>query len=174
MIREIVTYPNRFLQKKSTEVEAFDKELHTLLDDMYETMIIKEGIGLAAVQIKVLKRIFIINVPDKDGEQNIDDLIEAINPEIIEATGEIIYEEGCLSVPGFLEEVKRPNEIKVRFYDRFGKPKTLLLDGLSAVAFQHEMDHLNGHLFIEKISYIKRKKFDKEWKKEQKNKKKKK
>ncbi len=165
MVLEIITYPNRKLRQKSKVVELFDKQLHKLLDDMYETMRLKNGIGLAAVQVGILKRIFLIQIPDKDGNFHVDDLVEVINPEILNSRGKTTYEEGCLSLPDFYEDVKRADEIDVRFQDRNGKVIQTTFTGLEAVAFQHELDHLNGHLFIERISYLKRKKFEKEWKK---------
>ena len=165
MIREILIYPNKKLKKISKEVEEFDESLHSLLEDMKETMYANEGIGLAAIQIGVPKRVLIINLTDEDGNQNPDDLVEIINPEIIEADGKTIYQEGCLSVPSIYEEVERFEKIKVKYQDRFGKVVEEELDGLMSIAFQHESDHLNGKLFIEKLSYLKRKKFEKEWKK---------
>ncbi|WP_331774998.1 peptide deformylase [Sulfurospirillum sp. 1612] len=165
MIREILVYPDKRLRLKSKDVTAFDAQLHTLLDDMYETMIAKEGIGLAAIQIGIAKNILIINLVDEEGMQQKEDLIEVINPKITHKEGEEVYQEGCLSVPGYYDDVKRAEKIKVEYYNRFGEKIVQELDGLLAIAMQHEMDHLLGHLFIEKLSYLKRKKFEKEWKK---------
>ena len=165
MIREILVYQNKKLKEISIEVESFDEELHSLLEDMKETMYAKEGIGLAAIQIGVAKRVLIINLADEDGNQNPEELVEVINPVIIEGDGKIVYQEGCLSVPTFYEEVERFEKIKVRYYDRNGNKIEKNLEGLMAIAFQHESDHLNGKLFIEKLSYLKRKKFEKSWKK---------
>ena len=165
MIREIITYPNKILKQKSKDVTDFDKELHTLLDDMYETMIAKNGIGLAAIQVAVPLNALIINLPDKDDKQKKDDLLEIINPTIIQKEGKTVYQEGCLSVPGFYEEVQRAEHIKVEYFNRYGEKQTLDCHKLLAIAIQHEMDHLKGELFIEKLSYLKRKKFEKEWKK---------
>lgn len=174
MIRKIITYPNPNLFKESQPVESFDNELHTLLDDMYDTMIDSCGIGISAVQIDVLKRIFLVLIPreldelDEDGDpktiQVKEDLLEIINPRFISKSGEQTCKEGCLSVPGFYEEVKRAEVIEIEYFDRYGKKQTLKADGLKAVCIQHEYDHLDGHLFIEKIGYTKRKKFDKEFK----------
>ena len=174
MIRKIITYPNPNLFKKSLPVESFDDELATLLDDMYDTMIAGNGIGISAVQIDELKRVFLVLIPreidelDEDGDpktvQLKEDLIEIINPRFISKTGEQTYKEGCLSVPGYYEEVKRAEFVELEFFDRYGKKQTLKADGLKAVCIQHEYDHLDGHLFIEKIGYTKRKKFDKEFK----------
>lgn len=168
MIREIITYPNKLLRKKSVDVEVFDEELHTLLDDMYETMIDQKGVGLAAIQVAVDKNILIISIPDENDEQPKEDIIEAINPLITHKDGEQVFMEGCLSVPGFNEEVKRAEHVVVEYKDRFGNEQTMEAEGFLAVAWQHEMEHLQGHLFIEKLSLNKRKKFEKEYKKAQK------
>lgn len=165
MIREILAYPDKRLYERSKEVSEFNNELHTLLDDMYETMIASEGIGLAAIQVGVDLRVLIINLADENGLQDKANLLEIINPVFEEKKGEIIYQEGCLSVPGFYEDVKRAEWVKVRYHDRHGNEKTIETDGLLAIALQHENDHLDGHLFIEKIGFNKRKKFDKEYKK---------
>lgn len=168
MIREVIIYPDSRLRTVSKDVAAFDEELHTLLDDMYETMIARNGIGLAAIQIAVPLNVLIINIPAKDeNDEDIqikEDLIEFINPEIIEQSGICTSQEGCLSVPEFYEDVERAKIIKVKYFDRFGKEHTATYDGLMSIAFQHEIDHLRGHLFVEKLSYLKRKKFEKEWK----------
>ena len=165
MIREILVYPDKRLRLKSKDVMAFDADLHTLLDDMYETMIAKEGIGLAAIQVGIAKNILIINLADEEGIQKKEALVEVINPKITHKEGEEVYQEGCLSVPGYYDDVKRAQKIKVEYFNRFGEKIVQELDGLLAIAMQHEMDHLLGHLFIEKLSYLKRKKFEKEWKK---------
>lgn len=162
---EILTYPNKLLFTRSCEVVEFNEELHTLLDDMYETMLAEGGIGLAAVQVGRAVRAFIINLVGENDEQKKEDLIEFINPVFTSKVGEQVFTEGCLSVPGFYEEVCRASEVVIEFQDRFGKPHTLEASGLLAVATQHENDHLDGHLFIEKIGYKQRKAFDKEFKK---------
>lgn len=143
----------------------FDASLHQLLDDMQETMYAKDGIGLAAIQVGVAKNILIINLANDDGIQDKEDLVEIINPQILEQNGECVYQEGCLSVPGVYEDVTRSEQIKVSYFDRFGNKQIKDYEGMMAIAFQHELDHLKGHLFIEKLSYLKRKKFEKEWKK---------
>ncbi len=168
MIRQIITYPDKRLFMRSSEVEKFDEELHRLLDDMYETMLAKNGIGLAAIQVAVPLRALIINLPDEEGKQHKEDLLELINPVIIESRGTQVYTEGCLSVPEYYDDVERAEWVKVEYQDRYGNKKTIETDGLLAVAIQHEMDHLDGHLFIEKLPYLKRKKFEKEWKKKRK------
>jgi len=165
MVREVLTYPHKKLKENSIDVENFDKELHVLLEDMKETMYAKDGIGLAAIQIGVALNVLVINLADEEGNQDSEKLAEIINPKILEFDGQVTYQEGCLSVPTFYEDIDRSETIKVVYFDRYGKKIEETLTGLMAIALQHEMDHLNGHLFIEKLSYIKRKKFEKEWKK---------
>ena len=171
MLRDIITYPHKILKEKSKEITLFDNELHTLLDDMYETMMHKNGIGLAAIQIAVPLNTLIINLPNKDDKQEKEDLVEVINPTILEMDGSTLYTEGCLSVPEYYEDVQRAERIKVSYFDRHGNEIITEYDGLMAIAFQHECDHLKGELFIEKLSYLKRKKVVKEWKKKIKGKK---
>jgi peptide deformylase len=177
MIREILVYPNPILRKKSQDVESFDDELHSLLDDMNETMHHANGVGLAAVQIGVLKNILILNIPveddsnlDAEPQQLEENLIEAINPVITHKDGEQVFQEGCLSVPGFYEDVTRAKHIVIEYFNRFGEKQTMEAEGFLAVAWQHEMEHLSGHVFIENLSFLKRKKFEKEWKKKLKEK----
>lgn len=169
MIREIITYPNKLLRSKSKDVEEFNTELHTLLDDMYETMIEQSGVGLAAIQVAIPLNILIISLPNEEDIQDKADLIEAINPVITHKDGTQVFMEGCLSVPGFNEEVKRAQHIIVEYFNRHGEKMTMECEDFLAVAWQHEMEHLSGHLFIENLSIIKRKKFEKEWKKKLKN-----
>jgi len=171
MIREIITYPNKLLKESSKDITDFNEELHILLDDMYETMMAKNGIGLAAIQVAMPVNTLIINLPDKDDIQKKENLIEIINPKIVESEGSIIYKEGCLSVPQYYEDVQRSQWVKIEYFDRNGNSNTMECEDLLAVAVQHEMDHLKGELFIEKLSYLKRKKFEKEWKKKLKAKK---
>jgi peptide deformylase len=167
MIREVLVYPNKILKQKSLPVEQFDEELHTLLDDMYETMVAKNGVGLAAIQIGVPKRVLVINIPieEQDGAQPKENTIEVINPELIACNGTTKYQEGCLSVPGYYEDVVRHKEVKFTYQDRFGVRHETDTDDFLAIAIQHEYDHLEGKLFIERLSILKRKKFEKEWKK---------
>ncbi|MFW3353132.1 peptide deformylase [Aliarcobacter butzleri] len=171
MVREVITYPNKLLRLKSKDVEKFDSELHTLLDDMYETMIAQNGVGLAAIQVAVPLNVLVINLPNEEDVQDKNDLIEAINPVITHKDGTQVFTEGCLSVPGFSEDVTRAKHIIVEYFNRFGEKQTMESEGFLAVAWQHEMEHLSGHLFIENLSIIKRKKFEKEWKKRLKDKK---
>ncbi len=176
MVREIVTYPNPILRKKSRDVEVFDQELHILLNDMNETMMSASGVGLAAIQVGVDLNVLIINLPidneggDDDGLQKPENLIEAINPVITHKDGELVFNEGCLSVPGFHAEVKRAEHVIVEYFDRHGEKQTMEAEDFLAVAWQHEMEHLSGHVFIENLSYLKRKKFEKDWKRELKEK----
>lgn len=156
------------LKKRSEPVTVFDEELHKFLDEMYITMIAKNGVGLAAVQVARPIRALIVNIPDEEGIQKKENLIEVINPEFLEKSGEILFSEGCLSVPEFYEDVTRFNHITIGYFDRFGNKKELEAEGYLAVALQHEIDHLNGVLFIDKLSILKRKKFEKELKKRQK------
>lgn len=167
----IVEYPDKRLKQKSLPVEKFDAGLHELLDAMYDVMMESNGIGLAAIQVAHPLNVLILNIPDETGEQPRENLIEMINPVITAKEGETTYQEGCLSVPGFYEDVNRFELLVVNYQDRDGNTKTLEADGLLSIAIQHEMDHLNGILFIDKLSYIRRKKFEKEYKKIQKEKK---
>ena len=171
MIREVITYPNKLLRLKSKDVEQFDSKLHTLLDDMYETMMAETGVGLAAIQVAIPLNVLIINLPNEEDIQDKNDLIEAINPIITHKDGTQVFTEGCLSVPGFSEDVTRAKHIIVEYFDRNGQKQIMECEDFLAVAWQHEMEHLAGHLFIEHLSIIKRKKFEKEWKKKIKDKK---
>jgi len=168
---EIITYPNKILKKVSKPVERFDSELHKLLDNMYSTMIENQGVGLAGIQVGIDRRLLLIDIGDEEGNQSKDSLIEVINPEFLEWDGSVKDSEGCLSVPDYYDEVERYSNVKVKFFDRYGNEQIMDADGLLSVAFQHETDHLDGHLFIERLDYIKRKKFEKEWKKKLKQKK---
>jgi peptide deformylase len=168
MIQEILVYPNKRLREISRDVTAFDASLQTLLQDMYDTMLFKEGIGLAAIQIGVPLNVLIINLVDEEGVQKPENLYEIINPVILKKDGHCVYQEGCLSVPGYYDDVDRASHIVLSYRDKHGNHHQEEFKDLMAIAVQHEMDHLTGHLFIEKLSYLKRKKFEKEWKKKQK------
>jgi len=167
MVREIVVYPDKRLKLISKEVTAFDGALHDLLDDLYDTMIARNGVGLAAIQVGVDKRALIINVPleaeDGEHDQPKENTLEMINPVIIEQDGTEKFQEGCLSIPGVYEDVERAKHVKIEYFDRNGDTHTIEDDDFLAVAMQHEMDHLDGKVFIEKLSFLKRKKFEKEW-----------
>jgi peptide deformylase len=169
---KIVEYPDRKLKEKSKIVEKFNKELHKLLDAMYPIMMDSNGIGLAAIQVAHSKQAIILNIPNENDEQSDENLLEIINPIITHRKGSTTYQEGCLSVPTFYEDISRYEFINLRYQDRYGHTKTLEADGLLSIALQHEIDHLNGILFIDKLSYSRRKKFEKEYKKMQKEKKK--
>ncbi|MEY3089974.1 MAG: hypothetical protein RL113_290 [Pseudomonadota bacterium] len=169
MIREVVIYPDKRLKLISREITSFDGELHQLLDDMYDTMRAKNGVGLAAIQVGVDLRALIINIPLEhkkiEDDQPKENTLEMINPVIVLKDGAETFQEGCLSVPGVYEEVERAKHVKVEYFDRYGTMQTIEDDDFLAIAIQHEMDHLDGKVFIEKLSFIKRKKFEKEWKK---------
>ena len=175
MIHDIVIYPDRRLKLVSEKIENFDETLHALLEDMYETMIAKNGVGLAAIQIGVPKRVLIVNVPIETDDEEADtqpkeNTLEIINPVITYRSEEKIkFQEGCLSVPGIYEDIERHAMVTIEYQDRTGKQQIIEDDEFLAIALQHEIDHLDGKLFIEKLSYIKRKKFEKEWKKRDKS-----
>jgi len=161
----IVEYPDRRLKEKSIKVTKFDDKLFDLLDSMYDIMMESNGIGLAAIQVAHAKQVLILNIPNENDEQLKENLLEIINPVIVEKSGETTYQEGCLSVPKFYEDIKRYEKITLKYQDRHGEHKELEADGLLSIAIQHEIDHLNGILFIDKLSYSRRKKFEKEYKK---------
>lgn len=164
----IVTYPNPFLRKRSLPVVSFDSSLHRLLDDMYITMLAKNGVGLAAVQTGNLIRALLVNIPDSQGVQHEEELLEIINPEFTLQEGSLEFQEGCLSVPDFFEDVTRFQKVTIRYKDRYGVDRELTAEGYLAVAIQHEIDHLNGILFIDKLPLLKRKKFEKECRRQKK------
>jgi len=152
--RNIVIEPDPILRQKSELLEKVDDELRKLLDDMLETMYAAPGIGLAAVQIGILKRLIVVDI-SKDKEKK--NPLFLINPEIIFRSKETsIYEEGCLSLPGHFAEIERPAECHVKFVDYNGKEKELKTNGLLATCIQHEVDHLNGVLFIDYLSKLKK------------------
>ena len=144
---------------------VFDKELHTLLDDMCDTMLAENGVGLAAIQVGVDLNVLVIIIPREDDLQYREDVYEIINPKVTSKSGSEVYREGCLSIPEYYDEVERAAEVEISYQDRNGETRTLHADGLLAIAVQHEMDHLQGHLFVERLPMLKRKKFEKEWKK---------
>lgn len=145
-IRKIVNYPAEILEQECQEVEVFDKKLAKLLDDMYDTMIEFDGVGLAAPQIDIDKQIAIVDIDDEHGT------IEMINPVILETRGEQTGPEGCLSFPGLYGEVTRPNYVKIKAQNRKGKTYELEADEFLARAILHEIDHLHGVLFTSKVS----------------------
>jgi peptide deformylase len=150
----IRTLPDPFLRKQAEEITELNDELQRLIEDMTETMYAAPGLGLAANQVGVLQRLIVFDVSHRDGGPR--DLQVIINPCITAAEGEITREEGCLSVADFTAEVRRHARITVTGLDREGKPLSLSGEGLLAVVIQHEVDHLNGILFIDRISRLKR------------------
>jgi peptide deformylase len=153
-VRDILIIPDKRLRLKSEPVKAVDKSLRALIDDMFETMYAAPGIGLAAIQIGVPQRVVTMDLAKKD-EPRAPQVF--INPEVIWASDEkATYEEGCLSIPEYYEEVERPKSVKVKFLDENLKPQEIEAEGLLSTCLQHEIDHINGVLFIDHISKLKR------------------
>tara|TARA_B100000768_G_C11180366_1_gene332671 strand:+ start:423 stop:947 length:525 start_codon:yes stop_codon:yes gene_type:complete len=153
-IRKILTEPDPFLRQKSTKVDQVNDEVRVLMDDMLETMYAAPGIGLAAIQIGVPKRVVVMDLSREDEKKN---PLYFVNPELItNSNNEIAYEEGCLSVPGQFAEINRPDKCKVKYLDYKGQEKVLDAEGLLATCIQHEMDHLEGILFIDYLSKLKK------------------
>ena len=161
-IRDILVFPHPNLRKKAAPVEVFDDELRTLVSDMFETMYDAPGIGLAATQIDVHQRVIVIDVSEDKSEPMV-----FINPELLEEEGKNVHEEGCLSVPGFYESVERPEKIRVKAFDEHGKEYELDAEGLLATCVQHEIDHLNGKVFVDYVSALKRDRIRKKLEKQQ-------
>ena len=152
--RKIITEPDIILRKKSVNLEKVDDDLRALMDDMLETMYAAPGIGLAGVQIGILKRLIVIDV-SRDEEKK--SPLFLINPEIItKSSNTSVYEEGCLSLPGYFAEIERPAECRIEYVDYHGKKKEMKASGLLATCIQHEVDHLNGILFVDYLSKLKR------------------
>ena len=147
----ILKYPDPRLYKKASRVDTVDDSVRALVDDMAETMYGAPGVGLAATQVDVHKRVIVIDTSDAR-----DRLMVFINPEIVEREGIQMLEEGCLSVPGIYEPVERAQRIRVKALDRSGKPYELVAEDLLAVCVQHEMDHLEGKVFVDYLSRLKR------------------
>jgi len=153
-LREILTEPNEILRKKSLNVEKVDKDLQNLMDDMLETMYAAPGIGLAAIQIGIPKRVIVLDLASKDEPKN---PMHFINPEIIDkSNNNLTYEEGCLSVPGQFAEIDRPDKCHLKYLDYYGQPKEIKAEGMLATCIQHEIDHLEGILFIDYLSKLKK------------------
>lgn len=153
---DIITLPDPKLRLVSEPVERVDDELRRLLDDMLETMYEAPGIGLAAIQVGVPRRIVTIDVSGRE-EGEAKKPLFLINPEIVTASDErSTYEEGCLSIPDYYAEVERPASVRLRYIDRDGKPQEIDADGILATCIQHEVDHLDGRLFIDYLSRLKR------------------
>jgi peptide deformylase len=153
-LREIITLPDPRLRQKSASVKAVDKDVRKLVEDMFETMYAAPGIGLAAIQVAVPLRVVTMDLA-KEGEPKAP--LVFINPEVVSSSDEkATYEEGCLSIPEYYEEVERPKAVKVKYFDLDGKEYEIEADGLLATCLQHEIDHTNGVLFIDHISKLKR------------------
>ncbi len=152
-IRPICTFPDQVLKTRAEEVTDINGDLQTLIDDMGSTMYAAPGLGLAANQVGDLRRVIVFDVAPKEGPQ---DLQVIVNPCITECEGELIHNEGCLSVLDFAADVRRHSRVCVTGVDRHGKPIEVEAEGLKAVVLQHEIDHLNGILFIDRISSLKR------------------
>jgi peptide deformylase len=153
-LRPIIVLPDPRLRVVSEPVGKVDGEIRKLVDDMFETMYDAPGIGLAAIQVGVPKRVVTADLAKKDEPRNPQVFI---NPEIVSSSEELsVYEEGCLSIPEIHEDVERPTRVRVRYMDLAGKPKEVEADGLLATCLQHEIDHINGVLFIDHISKLKR------------------
>ncbi len=148
---KILEFPDPKLRTKARPVESVDDRIRTLIDDLFETMYDAPGIGLAATQVDVHERVLVADVSSDQSEPH-----ALVNPVIIERDGETVTDEGCLSVPGYYEPVKRAEEIKVRHLDRDGNEVVTEASGLLAVCIQHEMDHLDGKLFVDYLSEAKR------------------
>ncbi|WP_028454735.1 peptide deformylase [Chitinilyticum litopenaei] len=149
-ILNILHYPDERLHTVAKPVTVFDAALQKQIDDMAETMYAAPGIGLAATQVNYHYRLIVIDLSESR-----DQLLVLINPEFLEKDGITTYEEGCLSVPGIYEEVERAERVKIRALDRHGQPFELDADGLLAICIQHEIDHLDGKVFVEKLSRLK-------------------
>jgi len=152
-IRKILKFPDQDLRIKAKPVESFDDELKTLTDDMFDTMHSVNGIGLAATQIGVAKQVAVIDISPEKNEP-----LVIVNPaiQILDPSKTEDYDEGCLSVPGFFEKISRPSDIKLTYQDLDGKKQEIKPEGLLTKVVQHELDHLNGRLFVDHISELKR------------------
>ena len=153
-IRKILTEPDPVLRQKSQPVDKVDDTVRKLMDDMLETMYAAPGIGLAAIQVGVPKRVIVLDIDQKEGQKN---PFFFINPEIIKKSdNNSTYEEGCLSVPGQFAEIDRPEKCHVKYLDYYGEAKEIKAEGMLATCIQHEMDHLEGILFIDYLSKLKK------------------
>ena len=164
-LKKILTEPNKILREKSLKVDRVDEDLQKLIDDMLETMYAAPGIGLAAIQVGVPKRVIVLDIGWRDKPEIINDEKQKerknpmcfVNPEIItKSANNSIYEEGCLSVPGQFAEIERPDKCHIKYLDYYGQPKELVAEGMLATCIQHEMDHLEGILFIDYLSKLKK------------------
>ena len=153
-LKEILTEPNKILRKISLPVDVVNQDLQRLMNDMLETMYAAPGIGLAAIQVGVPKRVIVLDLAPKNEPKN---PMYFVNPEIInKSSNNSIYEEGCLSVPGQFAEIERPDKCHIKYLDYYGEPKELKAEGMLATCIQHEIDHLEGILFIDYLSKLKK------------------
>ncbi len=164
-LREIRKYPDPVLHQKTGRVEKIDGKIERLIDDMIETMHAAPGVGLAANQVGVSLQVAVIDLSTREEEERRHPLLVIINPEIISMEGSIVEEEGCLSIPEYSEKVRRAARVKVRAQDRTGKAFEIEAEGLLAKALQHEIDHLNGLLFVDRLSTLKKNIFRRKHKK---------
>lgn len=164
-IRAIRTYPDPVLRVKTGRVEKIDNSLDQLIQDMIETMHAAPGVGLAANQIGVSLQLAVIDLSSREDDEQRHPLMVIINPEILSLEGAVVEEEGCLSIPDYAEKVKRASKIRVRAQDLTGKSFEIAAEGLLAKALQHEIDHLNGVLFIDRLSPLKKNIFKRRFKK---------
>jgi len=153
MVRDILLYPDPLLKQKAKPVVKIDATIRALVRDMAETMYAAEGVGLAAPQVGVLRRVLVVDTSAKQEGQK---LVAFVNPELATAEGRTTYNEGCLSIPGEAEDIERFAKVTVRALGLDGEPFELEADGLLAIALQHEMDHLDGVLFVDRLSSLKR------------------
>jgi peptide deformylase len=164
-IRTIRVYPDPVLRNKTARVEKVDKSLDGLIQDMVETMHDAPGVGLAANQVGVPLQLAVIDLSSREDDEDRHPLLVLINPEIMSSAGTTVEEEGCLSIPDFSEKVKRAAKVKVRAQDRTGQIFELEAEGLLAKALQHEIDHLNGLLFVDRLSPLKKNIFKRRYRK---------
>jgi peptide deformylase len=154
---DIITLPDRKLRLKSGPVERVDDDLRRLLDDMLETMYEAPGIGLAAIQVGIDRRLAVVDVAKREDEEAEPKPLFLINPQIVSSSEErSLHEEGCLSIPEYYADVERPASVRVAFLDRNGKPQEIAASGILATCLQHEIDHMDGVLFIDYLSKLKR------------------
>ena len=153
-LRQILTEPNEILRQKSLPVDNIDKDIQILMDDMLATMYAAPGIGLAAIQVGIPKRVIVLDIAQKEGTK---EPIFLVNPEIIQKSeNNLTYEEGCLSVPGQFAEIDRPDKCHIKYLDYHGEKKEIKAEGMLSTCIQHEMDHLEGILFNDYLTKLKK------------------
>jgi len=155
-LRDVIIYPHPVLREQAAPVVRFDEELHRLLDDMRETMYHSQGIGLAGNQVNVSMRVAVVDV-----SEDLSQPLDVINPEIVGTAGSVASSEGCLSIPEYRDTISRYKEVTVRAFNRLGEEFTIEATGMLAICLQHEIDHLNGVLFTDHLSFLKRQFFQK-------------